>query len=191
MARIAYYRCSSRDQSIAAQRDAMGGGFDMEFDDQGISGAVLAADRPGFARLLAYVRRGDSLHVFALDRLGRDALDVQGMVKRLIDDGISVEIHGLGPIAGDSGKLVVAVLAQLSEIERSKIALRCEAGRQLARKSLAITGKTHRGKTSLGRPKAHDATAVATWRRDNAASVSVTARHFGISTATVSRYCSA
>ena len=75
--RIAYFRVSTTDQSIEAQRHALGGGFDREYADEGISGGVLAADRPGFAKLLEQVRSGDSVHVYAVDRLGRDALDVQ------------------------------------------------------------------------------------------------------------------
>ncbi|WP_309645683.1 recombinase family protein, partial [Phenylobacterium sp.] len=75
--RIAYYRVSSRDQSIEAQRHAMGGGFDREFSDEGVSGGVMAADRPGFAKLLDQVREGDTVCFYAVDRLGRDALDVQ------------------------------------------------------------------------------------------------------------------
>ena len=33
MAKLAYYRVSTQDQSIEAQRQAMGGGFDREFKD--------------------------------------------------------------------------------------------------------------------------------------------------------------
>ena len=191
MARIAYYRCSGSEQSVEAQRHAMGGSFDEEFSDEGVSGAVLAADRPGFAQLLAYVRKGDSVHLYALDRLGRDALDIQSTVRRLIDAGVIVDVQGLGPIAGDGGKVVVALLAQMAEIERMRIKNRCDSGRAAARASLAATGRTHRGKVSLGRPKAHDAATVAAWRKENNASVAVTARHFEISKATVSRYCAA
>ena len=61
----------------------MGSSFDEGFDDVGVSGAILAAKRPGFARLLAFVRKGDTLHVYAVDRLGRDALDVQSTVRAL------------------------------------------------------------------------------------------------------------
>ena len=47
MSRIAYYRVSTGDQSIEAQRKALGGGFDREFADEGVSGGSLAAARPG------------------------------------------------------------------------------------------------------------------------------------------------
>lgn len=187
--RIAYYRVSTLDQSVEAQREALGGQFDEEFTDEGVSGAILAADRPAFARLLAHARKGDTVCVYAIDRLGRDALDVQATVRHLIDKGVTVDVRGLGPITGDAGKLIVAVLAQMAEIERNRIKERCDAGRVAARISLVATGRTHRGKASLGRPVAADALEVARWRYDNTASIKATAAHFGISTTSVKRYC--
>lgn len=188
--RIAYYRVSTTDQSIDAQRIAMGDQFDREFMDEGVSGGVMAATRPGFAKLLELVRPGDSVHVYAVDRLGRDALDVQGTVRRLIDEGVTVDVVGLGPIGRGVGELILAVLAQVAEMERRRIAERTAAGRDAARNALATTGRTHRGKASLGRPFAQDASAVRDWRQRTKASISNTAQHFGISTATVKRYCS-
>ncbi|NML94735.1 recombinase family protein [Novosphingobium olei] len=189
MSRIAYFRVSTSDQSIEAQRSAMAGTFDREFKDEGISGATLAANRPGFAALLEYVREGDTVCVYAVDRLGRDALDVQATVRRLLNRGVTVDIHGLGPIGRGVGELVLAVLAQVADMERQRIAERTAAGREAAKASLAATGKTHRGKASLGRPKVKDASEVAAWRKQNGASIAATAAHFGISTASVSRYC--
>jgi putative DNA-invertase from lambdoid prophage Rac len=43
---------------------------------------TMAADRAGFARMLEQVRPGDTLHVWAVDRLGCDALDIQATVRR-------------------------------------------------------------------------------------------------------------
>lgn len=186
--RVAYYRVSTLDQSIEAQREALGSGFDEEFTDEGVSGGTLAADRPGFGKLLAHVRRGDTVHVYSIDRLGRDALDVQATVKALIDKGVVVDVRGLGPISGDAGKLIVAVLAQMAEIERNRIRERCDAGRAAARASLEATGRTHRGKASLGRPRVAEGPEVVSWRKANQASISQTAAHFGISATSVKRY---
>lgn len=191
MHRLAYYRVSTGDQSIEAQRAALGGGFDQEFSDEGVSGATLAASRPGFSALLDKVRSGDALYVYAVDRLGRDALDVQGTVRRLIDLGVVVHVHGLGPIGRGVGELILAVLAQIADMERQRIAERTRHGRDVAKACLEATGRTHRGKESLGRPKAADRDAVALWRQENGASIATTARQFGLSVATVKRYCAA
>ncbi|MBP7817701.1 MAG: recombinase family protein [Phenylobacterium sp.] len=189
--RIAYYRVSTGDQSIEAQRHALGTDFDKEFTDEGVSGGIMAADRPGFAKLLEQVRKGDTVCVYAVDRLGRDALDVQSTVRRLIDRGVTVDIHGLGQIGRGVGEIILAVLAQVADMERQKIRERTEGGRATARAALQATGKTHRGKDSLGRPKAQDGAAVAAWRDQNKASIRRTAQQFGVSEATVKRYCAA
>jgi putative DNA-invertase from lambdoid prophage Rac len=186
--RVAYYRVSTGDQNIEAQRHALGGHFDQEFEDIGVSGGTMAADRPGFAKLLGEIRKGDTLCVYAVDRLGRDALDVQSTVRRLLDKGVTVEIHGLGQIGRGVGEIILAVLAQVADMERQKIKERTAAGREAARAALQATGKTHRGKAGLGRPMAAEAAAVVAWRREHSKSIRETARHFGLSEATVKRY---
>lgn len=191
MSKLCYLRCSTESQSLEAQRASLPGPFDKEFLDEGVSGAILAADRPGFAALLAYAREGDVVHIAAIDRLGRDALDIQATVRKLIAKGVTVDVLGLGPIGKGVGELIVAVLAQIADMERNRIKERCDAGREAARASLAATGRTHRGKVSLGRPFAADAAHVAQWRKDNKASISTTAAQFGLSDATVKRYCAA
>ncbi|MBN3537158.1 recombinase family protein [Sphingomonas pseudosanguinis] len=192
MSDIAYYRVSTGGQTIAAQRGAltgpMGRPFDKEFEDQGVSGSVLARSRPGFSAMLEYAREGDRLHVSAIDRLGRDALDIQATVRALMDKGVEVVVCGLGSITSGAGLLILAVLAQIAEMEREAIRARTRAGLDVAKQSLAATGRTHRGKTSLGRPLKADPASVAAWRVANAASLSATASHFGISAATVKRY---
>lgn len=123
--------------------------------------------------------------------MGRDALDVQSTVRKLIEKGVTVDVLGLGPIGKGVGELIVAVLAQMADMERNRIKERCDAGRDAARAALASTGKTHRGKASLGRPYAADASAVAKWRRENKASIAATAGEFGLCAATVKRHCGA
>ena len=98
---------------------------------------------------------------------------------------------GLGQIGRGVGELILAVLAQIADMERIRIKERCAAGRDAARASLATTQKTHRGKSSLGRSKIHDPKVVAAWRREHGASISQTAQQFDISLPTVKRYCSA
>lgn len=193
MANICYFRVSTQDQSIDAQHHQLIKVFnvliDKTFSDVGISGSTLASSRSGFKALLDYIREGDSLYVYALDRLGRDAIDVQQTVKVLLDKGVVLHVNGLGVVGAGAGQIVVAVLAQVAELERNRILERTEAGRQVAKASLLNTGRTHRGKTSLGRPKSVDHSEVRSWRLQHKASISQTATHFKISTATVARAC--
>lgn len=193
MAHIAYYRVSDKSQSIASQRSALSAGitFDKEFQDEGVSGGIPAIQRPGFNALLAYIREGDTLHVYAIDRLGRDAIDVQMTIKLLLAKNVTVNVRGLGPIAAGVGELIVAVLAQVAEMERQRINERTAGGRKLAKETFDATGLTHKGKDSLGRKPKADAEAVRAWRLENKASISATAKHFELSDSTVKRYCAA
>lgn len=189
MSRIAYYRVSTTEQALDSQRHSLGGGFDKEFIDEGVSGMIPADQRPGFADLLAYIREGDTLHVSAVDRLGRDALDIQGTVRKLREKGVAVEVLGLGVIAEGVGDLILAVLAQLADMERKRIKERTSAGRDVAKRLLAETGMTQHGKTSLGRPNAVAPEVVKEWRTLHGASISQTAAKFSVSEASVKRYC--
>ncbi len=190
MANILYTRISSLSQSVEAQRQSMQQGFkfDREFTDEGVSGAVVAAHRPGFASLLSFVREGDTVFVYAVDRLGRDAIDVQTTIRTLLSKGVQVNVRGLGVIGKGVGELIVAVLAQVAEMEKGRIRERCSHGREAAKAALLATGKTHKGKSSLGRLAKADSTVVNAWRKENGASISATARHFGLSDSTVKRY---
>ena len=102
--RIAYFRVSTADQSLDAQRSAMGGDFDQVFMDEGVSGAVPAAQRPGFAAMLKAVRSGDTVHVYAIDRLGRDAIDVQATVRKLLEVGVPSTFTASGRLAKALGR---------------------------------------------------------------------------------------
>ncbi len=189
--RIAYYRVSTLSQTLESQRHILGGQFDVEYSDVGISGSVPAMERKGFSDLYQYIRKGDTLCVCAIDRLGRDALDVQTTVRALLGKGVALEVHGLGRIASGAGELILAVLAQVADMERQRITERTGAGRARAIELLHETGKTQNGKTSMGRPEVADPSAVKAWRKSGNASIAETAKHFAISTATVKRYCAA
>lgn len=192
MSQIAYYRVSSSSQSIDAQRSALSNGktFDKEFSDEGVSGAIPAAKRPAFAAMLDYVREGDTIHIYAIDRLGRDAIDVQQTIRALLAKGVTVDVRGLGQIAPGVGELIVAVLAQVADMERQRINERTETGRKLAKATFDATGKTHKGKDSLGRKRVLTEEAVRAFRGEGEGrkSISETAKEFEVSEATIKRY---
>lgn len=141
--------------------------------------------------MLNYVREGDCIHIYAIDRLGRDAIDVQLTIRALLAKGVTVDVRGLGQIAPGFGELIVAVLSQVADMERQRINERTASGRELAKATLAATGKTHRGKVSLGRPMKADAAAVKAWKKEQMASIAETAKYFTLSESTIKRYCAA
>jgi len=86
MALIGYARVSTLDQTPALQLDALSeAGCTKIFDDHA-SGA--RADRPGLQRALGYVREGDVLVVWKLDRLGRSLAHLIEVVTALEQRGV-------------------------------------------------------------------------------------------------------
>jgi len=194
MSNIAYYRVSTQGQTIDTQRRPFQEvTMAREFIDLGVSGKTLMSARPQASAMLDFVREGDLLHVYALDRLGRDSIDVQTTVRDLLGSGVRLYVHGIGEIApGPTGALVVALLAQVADMERARINERTSDGKRIAREAFAATGKTHHGKASLGgRPAKHDPAEIAVWRKEHGASLTATAQHFRASVATVKRACAA
>ena len=87
MALIGYARVSTAEQDTALQTDALRtAGCERIFEDT-VSGAK--ADRPGLAEALAYLREGDVLAVWRLDRLGRS-------LPHLIETIAGLEARGVG-----------------------------------------------------------------------------------------------
>ncbi|PKO87605.1 MAG: resolvase [Betaproteobacteria bacterium HGW-Betaproteobacteria-12] len=181
---IAYTRVSTDDQSCENQRRAIEGRYNVSkvFSDDGVSGAIPAAQRPAMESLLAYVRDGDTVVVAAIDRLGRDTIDVLTTVETLKYKGVSVVSMREGfDLSTDAGKLMLTMLAAVAELERSNMKARQMAGLERAR----AEGR------HLGRKKAIDDAEVLSWRnaRIPKASIKTTAEHFGISIASVKRAC--
>ncbi len=180
---VAYVRVSTDDQTCENQRRTISARYTVGkwFSDDGVSGAVAATQRPAMSALLAYVREGDVVIVAAIDRLGRNTIDVLSTVEALKAKGVSVVSMREGfDLATPAGKLMLTMLAAVAELERENLKARQLAGLERAR----AEGK------SLGRTKAIDDAAVATWRAENSASIKATADHFGISAASVKRACS-
>ncbi|HFT7389994.1 recombinase family protein [Aeromonas allosaccharophila] len=179
---IGYLRVSTGEQSIGAQRHSIEQTHKVEtwFADEGVSGAVKALQRPGFAELFKFIRKGDTLIVPAVDRLGRNTIDVLNTVEALQDKGVSIISLREGfDLSTPIGKAMLTMLAAVAELERSNIKTRQMAG---------IAKAKAEGK-ALGREKTIDDAAVAIWRKKNSASIKLTAEHFGISLASVKRAC--
>jgi DNA invertase Pin-like site-specific DNA recombinase len=141
---------------------------------------VKALQRPAFVKLFNFVRSGDTLIVAAIDRLGRDTLDVLATVEALQAKGVSIISLREGfDLSTPMGKAMLTMLAAMATLERSNIKARQMAGIVKAK----ADGK------ALGRAKIIDDSTVASWRSENAASIKDTAEHFGISPASVKRAC--
>jgi DNA invertase Pin-like site-specific DNA recombinase len=90
-----YARVSTSDQTISHQRaqaEAAGFKFDEVIEDAGVSGVTTRfKDRRGGAKLLDKLRRGDTLVVRWVDRLGRNYEDVTETIRTLMERGVVVK----------------------------------------------------------------------------------------------------
>ncbi len=176
MAIIAYYRVSTSGQSTDSQRVDIESKYKVSksFEDV-CSGTTKAGDREGFTACIDYIREGDQLVVWDLDRLGRDSIDVQLTIQRIKEKGGSIFIESMGvDLNSDAGELLIVIMSKVAEMERKKILARTEAGRKAAREE----GK------HMGRPQKIDIQQVVELR-SKGASIANTAKELGCSIATV------
>src|SRR3954454_13795192 len=142
MALIGYARVSTNAQDLALQLDALRAiGCERIFEDR-VSGSKT--DRPGLAAALGFIREGDVLAVWKLDRLGRsmshlletvESLNRQGIGFRSITEAIDTTTPG--------GRLVFHIFGALGQFERDLIQERTRAG---------LAAATVRGRKSGRKP---------------------------------------
>ena len=130
MALIGYARVSTEFQHVDLQKDALRkAGCERIFEDI-ISGAKT--ERQGLDAALAYLREGDALVVWKLDRLGRSMAHLVNTVQDLAARGVGLKVlTGQGAAIDTTtapGKLVFGIFAALAEFERDLIRERTKAG---------------------------------------------------------------
>lgn len=146
MATFAYGRVSTKEQSTENQRlEITSAGYQVDywFADEGVSGKVMAQQRPQFAKLLTQIRNSETLVVSKLDRLGRDAHDVGGTIKLLASRGIKVIVLQLGALdlTSPAGKMMLTMLAAVAELERDLLVERTQAGLAKAKQQGKVLGR--------------------------------------------------
>lgn len=177
---VGYSRVSTQDQNPALQLDALtAAGCERVFTEKA-SGAQR--DRPELAAAISYMRAGDSLVVWKLDRLARSLpqlietvahLEAQCIGLRSLTEAVDTTTAG--------GKLIFHIFGALAEFERSVIRERTHAGLKAAR---------DRGRKG-GRPpalSAADLAAAKAMLRDPEITVAEVAQRMNISPATLYRY---
>ncbi len=178
--RVGYARVSTADQKLGMQLDALEAvNCDRIFKDHGISGAK--SSRPGLDGLLNYIRPGDTVIVFKLDRLGRSVLHLADLLVRFRNDRIefcslSEGINTTTP----GGKLVYHLFSAFAEFQREVIVENTIAGLDAARR---------RGK-HIGRPRSLSPKSVALASEmisQRGHSLAAVAKRLGVSRMTLDR----
>lgn len=180
---IGYARVSTQDQSLDLQIDALkGSGCRSVYSDKA-SGAKSHKRRPGLSRAISRARKGDTLVVWKLDRLGRSVSELIKITALLNRREINLRVISGGiDTSTPAGKFYFHIMAAFAEVERDLGIERTRAGLEAARR---------RGRT-LGRPKVMvgrvRATAISMLDRGH--SVSEVAEAVGVHASTVYRFCS-
>jgi DNA invertase Pin-like site-specific DNA recombinase len=177
---IGYARVSTQDQNPQLQLDALqAAGCERVFVEKA-SGAQR--DRPELLAALDYMRQGDALVVWKLDRLARS-------LKQLIETVEDLEARGIGfrslteaiDTTSAGGKLVFHIFAALAEFERGIIRERTRAGLDAARARGKVGGRPR----SIGEVEIRQAQALL---RDPEIRVADVAKRLGVSEATLYRH---
>jgi DNA invertase Pin-like site-specific DNA recombinase len=127
MALIGYARVSTAEQNAALQTDALDkAGCERVFRDV-VSGA--ASERPGLTSALAFLRQGDVLAVWRLDRLGRSLPHLIEVVAGLAERGVGFRsLTEAIDTTTPGGRLVFHVFGALGQFERDLVGERTKAG---------------------------------------------------------------
>lgn len=137
---VGYARVSTDEQTTRLQRDALQQSGCERIFEEAASGAK--ADRQELAAALGYVRSGDTIVVWKLDRLARS-------LAQLIETVAQLEARGIGlrslteaiDTTTPGGRLVFHIFGALAEFERSLIRERTRAGLAAARARGRIGGR--------------------------------------------------
>jgi len=129
---LGYARVSTGDQDVAGQtmRLEQAGAIKVFTDVR--SGKSM--DRPGLTELLAYARKGDTLAVVRLDRLGRSLAELISIVEQLKACGVALlSLEEKIDTSSAAGELIFHVFGAIAHFERRLIAERTKDGIAAAR----------------------------------------------------------
>src|ERR671914_898276 len=143
MALIGYARVSTTEQHLHLQQDALSAAGCLKIYTDIISGTK--SERKGLEEALNFLREGDILVVWRLDRLGRSLKDLIERLTELHSRNIGFKsLTESIDTTTSGGKLIFHIFGALAEFERNLIRERTQAG---------LTAARARGRTG-GRPKA-------------------------------------
>jgi DNA invertase Pin-like site-specific DNA recombinase len=177
--RLGYARVSTFGQTLDVQLDQLRAEGCAKIYREKASGA--RPDRRQLLRMLDNLRPGDIVTVTRIDRLARSTFDLFAIVKRIVDAG--AQFCSLAEPWADTdtstGRLMLAVLGGLADVERDLIRTRTAEGRSRA---------MGRGK-HMGRPSKLSAEqqAEARVRRAEGATLNELAHSYGVSRSTIAR----
>lgn len=129
---VGYARVSTADQYLRMQEDMLKSSGCEEIFNDVASGSKTA--RPGLHSALSHLRKGDTLVVWRLDRLGRSLVHLIQTIKELNSKGIGFKsLQENIDTTTSGGQLIFHIFGALAEFERELIRERTQAGLKAAR----------------------------------------------------------
>lgn len=174
---IGYARVSTLDQKADLQLDALKQVGAAEIYTEHFTGSTRA--RPELENCLRSLRRGDTLVVWRLDRLGRSLKDLVAIITDLEERGVAFRsVTEAIDTSTSGGRLVFHIFGALAEFERAIIQERTRAGLAAARA---------RGRKGGRRPKmsTSDIKKARAMLQDREITKAEVAKHFGVSRVTL------
>src|SRR6266704_3125791 len=131
--RIGYARVSTYGQTLDAQLEQLRAAGCSKIYREKVTGAH--SDRRELLKMLDRLGAGDVVTVTRIDRLARSTFDLFGIVKRIVD--AKAQFRSLAEpwadTATSTGRLMIAVLGGLADMERDLIRTRTAEGRSRAK----------------------------------------------------------
>ncbi|MCQ8105941.1 recombinase family protein [Methylomonas sp. SURF-1] len=130
--KIGYCRVSTTEQNMAAQLELLNKADCHEIFKEKVSGSN--ADRPELKKLLAYIRKGDTVTVTKLDRLARSTKDLLNIAEAIKQKGADLEVLNINlDTKSPTGQLMLTMLAAIAEFERGIMLERQREGIEIAK----------------------------------------------------------
>lgn len=131
--KIGYARVSTKEQNLVSQEDALNKAGCIRIFTDKISGKEF--NREGLTACMDYLRSGDTLVIFRLDRLGRSVKEMLDLCAQLENRHIKlVSLQDNLDTSTAVGRFTMQILASLAEYNRSLILEGCRAGIEAAKK---------------------------------------------------------
>ena len=140
---VGYVRVSSVDQNTDRQTEQLKH-CDKIFTDN-VSGKDV--ERPELQKMLEHIRESDVVEVCSIDRLARNNVDLQMLVKAMNAKGVTVKFlkesltFGHDTESNPISKMMLTMLAAISEFERELIRERQAAGIAIAKENGKYKGR--------------------------------------------------
>ncbi|WP_242215426.1 recombinase family protein [Bacillus cereus group sp. BfR-BA-01383] len=176
---VGYARVSTREQELGLQIEKLETYGCTKIFTEKQSGAK--SDREELKKALEYLRSGDKLVVYKIDRLARSTFDLQKIVKELKERDISVVfIKEQIDFSTPSGKLMFTMLGAIAEFERDLINERTAEGRERA-----IAQGKHMGRKGQDEKQVKQAMNLFFNRKENDLSVNDISKMTGVPRSTI------